>query len=247
MAQTVQVKRGTTAAWSAGTDDTKLRPGQFGIEYVGSGYSRLKVGLDNQEQSPTAWEAAKYLVPDIRTYGDNALNGSSSFTANLPNLNSQNLNPILHMSGSIGIGSKTWAAANIYSVTSNMMLSDGREDSTLGSESTPWDFGYVSELQASTLTTQSIKPKDTSEVSIYTASSSTLNSTQIRFAADAIYPYTSNYVNLGSPNGYIWKGVYANAFYTRSGSSNYKIPTFFRGTGSPSGGSDGDIYIQYIN
>ena len=44
MAAKLMLKRGTTASWADSQNrDTTLAPGQIGIEYLDSGYSRLKV------------------------------------------------------------------------------------------------------------------------------------------------------------------------------------------------------------
>lgn len=78
MSAKIQIKRGTTAQWASSNNDTTLAPGQLGVEYLTSGYSRLKVGTDDSTHSSTDWADLDYLTPSTETYDDNAIRFSPS-------------------------------------------------------------------------------------------------------------------------------------------------------------------------
>lgn len=80
MSVKIQIKRGTTAQWASSSNDTTLAPGQLGVEYLTSGYSRLKVGTDDSSHSSTDWADLNYLTPSTQTYQDMSIQGTN-FTA----------------------------------------------------------------------------------------------------------------------------------------------------------------------
>lgn len=74
----IRLKRGSTSAWNAGTDDTKLSYGQLGLEYVSKengGTVRLKAGLG----TGTDWKNLNYIDPNVSEVAvDSALSTTSA-------------------------------------------------------------------------------------------------------------------------------------------------------------------------
>lgn len=66
--------------------------------------------------------------------------------------------------------------------------------------------------------------------------------------ATGIIPDAAGGAYLGTSSNY-FSSVYATNLYNRSGTTNYRVPVVFSGTSVPSSslGSNGDIYIQYVN
>lgn len=90
-----------------------------------------------------------------------------------------------------------------------------------------------------------------------TSGSGTIGDTSNRFnvgyfntvnTATGIVPDAAGGAYLGTSSLY-FSSVYATNVYNRSGTTNYRIPVTFYGTTVPSSslGSNGDIYIQYVN
>ena len=139
MSSKIQIKRGTTEAWASSSNDTTLAPGQLGVEYLTSGYSRLKVGTDNSTHSSTDWAELNYLTPSTQTYQDNVISDVGS-------------GPVVSWSGEVtqfGNASKTTQLIGASSVTlrtlttgnivvSNNSFFSSASDVSLGQAATPW-------------------------------------------------------------------------------------------------------------
>ena len=71
----------------------------------------------------------------------------------------------------------------------------------------------------------------------------------IRTTTLGIIPYQSGgngsgHGSLGTSTWY-FSGAYVDNIYTTSGAAGFKCRNISMGTGGPSGGSNGDVYIKY--
>lgn len=139
MSAKIQIKRGTTAQWASSSNDTTLAPGQLGVEYLTSGYSRLKVGTDNSTHSSTDWAELNYLTPSTQTYQDNVISdvGSGpvvSWSGEVTQFG--NASKVTQLIGASSVTLRTLTTGNI--VASNNSFFSAASDVSLGQATTPW-------------------------------------------------------------------------------------------------------------
>lgn len=100
----IRLKRGSTSAWNAETDDTKLSYGQLGLEYVSKengGTVRLKAGLGDG----TDWKNLNYIDPNV---SDVAVDSSLSTTS---------ANPVQNKVVTAGLNKKTERSVSSITLT----------------------------------------------------------------------------------------------------------------------------------
>lgn len=100
----IKLKRGSTTAWNAETDDTKLSYGQLGLEYVskeGGGTVRLKAGLG----TGTDWKNLNYIDPNV---SDVPIDDSLSTTS---------ANPVQNKVVTAGLNKKTERSVSSITLT----------------------------------------------------------------------------------------------------------------------------------
>lgn len=138
MSSKIQIKRGTTEAWASSSNDTTLAPGQLGVEYLTSGYSRLKVGTDNSAHSSTDWAELNYLTPSTQTYQDNMISNGSVSVVSWPGevIQFGNTSKATQLIGGAAITLRTNTTGNI--VASNNSFFSSASDVSLGQATTPW-------------------------------------------------------------------------------------------------------------
>lgn len=152
MASKIQIKRGTTAQWASSTNDTTLAPGQLGVEYLTSGYSRLKVGTDDSTHSSTDWADLNYLTPSTQTYRDNMIapvgaGGSVVSWSEETIIRFGNPNKIAYLIGGGSVALKTNTTGNI--VAANNSFFSSASDVSLGKATSPWTRLHLSNAASS--------------------------------------------------------------------------------------------------
>lgn len=150
MSSKIQIKRGTTEAWASSGNDTTLAPGQLGVEYLTSGYSRLKVGTDNSTHSSTDWAELNYLTPSTQTYQDNVISdvGSGtvvSWSGEVTQFG--NASKATQLIGASSVTLRTNTTGNI--VASNNSFFSSASDVSLGQATTPWTRLHLSNAASS--------------------------------------------------------------------------------------------------
>lgn len=150
MSSKIQIKRGTTEAWASSSNDTTLAPGQLGVEYLTSGYSRLKVGTDNSTHSSTDWAELNYLTPSTQTYQDNVISdvGSGpvvSWSGEVTQFG--NASKVTQLIGASSVTLRTLTTGNI--VASNNSFFSAASDVSLGKATSTWTRLHLSNAASS--------------------------------------------------------------------------------------------------
>lgn len=150
MSSKIQIKRGTTEAWASSSNDTTLAPGQLGVEYLTSGYSRLKVGTDNSTHSSTDWADLNYLTPSTQTYQDNQILSAAgpvvSWLESDVTKFGNSSNPT-QLIGGASITLRTTSSGNIVNANDSFFCSNS--DVSLGKATSPWTRLHLSNAASS--------------------------------------------------------------------------------------------------